>query len=272
MAFLAAGCNEGTSPDPVAPDGTTLIAAAPAVPCELGVSDAAALLLINDLIAEVDALETAGSLNSGQAWALRNHLENARRQLEAGNICPALAQLEAFREQVGEFVTDGVLTLDEADALLAGARDLIEGPPPFPNRVTIDPPSSAAGTYDATGATFGPAPTLSGLSGSVVLVNDGAGIEVTDGCEPFVGFPAGAIALVDRGLCAFTLKAANAQAAGAIAMIVAQYNAGDQFNGDPNTMGGSDPSITIPSVMISLAAGTTLKAGLPATGTVSRTP
>jgi len=135
-----------------------------------------------------------------------------------------------------------------------------------PNVVTIDPPSPAAGTYEATGANFGPEPTEAGIAGEVVLVNDGSE-NPTEGCNPLIGFPAGAVALVDRGSCAFVLKALNAQAAGAMAMIVANNVAGPPF-----TMGGTDPSITIPSVMISRADGSTIKAGLPATGTVARRP
>ena len=45
----------------------------------------------------------------------------------------------------------------------------------LPNLVTIAPPSAAAGTYEAAGAQFGPAPTLAGLTGAVVLANDGVG-------------------------------------------------------------------------------------------------
>jgi hypothetical protein len=159
---------------------------------------------------------------------------------------------------------------DTGFAYAVGTTGGIPGEPA--NFVTIDPPSSAAGTYDAAGASFGPALDETGLSGDVVLVDDGvigSGTPpgtVNDGCEPFT-VPAGAIALVDRGFCAFVVKAANAQAAGAVAMIVANNVAGDPF-----TMGGSDPSITIPSVMISLDDGNTIKAGLPATGSVSKNP
>ena len=136
-----------------------------------------------------------------------------------------------------------------------------------PNLVTIDAPSSAAGTYEAAGASFGPEPTTSGISGEVVLVDDGvSGGTPSDGCEPF-SVANGAIALVDRGFCGFVVKAANAQAAGASALIVANNVPDAPFN-----MGGTDPSITIPSVMISLDDGTTIKAGLPATGTVAAKP
>ena len=134
------------------------------------------------------------------------------------------------------------------------------------NLVTIDPPSAAAGTYQATGAEFGASPHETGVAGDVVLVNDGSA-NPAEGCNPLVGFPVGAIALVDRGTCGFVVKAANAQAAGATAMIVANNVAGA-----PITMGGTDPAVVIPSVMVSQDDGTTIKAGLPATGTVSSNP
>jgi hypothetical protein len=136
----------------------------------------------------------------------------------------------------------------------------------FPNLVTIDAPSPAAGSYSATGAAFGPAPSVAGIAGSVVVVNDGT-VLPAEGCSPLIGFPAGAIALVDRGTCGFTQKVSNAQAAGATAVVVA-----NNVVGDPITMGGTDPTIVIPAVMVSLADGATIKAGLPATGTVSADP
>jgi hypothetical protein len=137
--------------------------------------------------------------------------------------------------------------------------------PSQPNQVVVDPPSAAAGRYFAAGATFGPLPTEAGLAGTIVLVNDGSA-SPTQGCGPLVGFPAGAIALVDRGTCAFVDKVGNAQDAGASAVIVANNVAGDPFE-----MGGDDESIVIPSVMVSLDDGATIKGGLPASGTVSAT-
>ncbi|KAB7745972.1 choice-of-anchor B family protein [Nostocoides sp. F2B08] len=132
----------------------------------------------------------------------------------------------------------------------------------LPNTVTVDAPSAAAGTYGATSAVFGPPPPVQGLSGTFALVDDGSATPSL-GCAPFVDFPAGAIAIVDRGTCGFTVKVANAQAAGAAAVVVANTA------GAPITMGGADPSITIPSVMVSQADGAVIKAGLPATGTVA---
>lgn len=55
----------------------------------------------------------------------------------------------------------------------------------------------------------------------------GAGNTSTSGCEPedFAGFPAGAIALMQRGTCPFGQKATNAAAAGAAGAII--FNQGD---------------------------------------------
>jgi PA domain len=136
----------------------------------------------------------------------------------------------------------------------------------LPAEVTIDAPSSAAGSYAAAGATFGAEPTAAGLAGAIVPVSDGSA-SPTLGCAPLVGFPAGAIALVDRGGCTFVQKATNAQTAGASAVIVVNNVAGD-----PGTLTGDGPGITIPVVMVSQADGNTIKAGVPATGRVSFDP
>ena len=136
----------------------------------------------------------------------------------------------------------------------------------LPNLVTINAPSSAAGTYQASGAAFGPAPTAAGFSGPLAVANDGAGVSPTDGCEPF-SVPAGAIAVVDRGNCDFNLKVFNAQNGGAGSVIVV-----NNAPGTPGTMGGTNPAVTIPAVMVSQADGATIKSGLPASGRVSTNP
>ncbi len=68
----------------------------------------------------------------------------------------------------------------------------------------------------------------------------------TSGCEAsdFAGFPAGGIALIQRGTCDFAVKAANAQAAGAAAAII--FNEGQPGPTEllAGTLGG--PVVTIP--------------------------
>ena len=75
------------------------------------------------------------------------------------------------------------------------------------------------------------------------------------GCEAsdFSGFTSGNIALIQRGTCTFALKAQNAEAAGAVGVII--FNEGqpgrqDLFGG---TLGG--PVVTIPVVSASFARG-----------------
>ncbi len=82
----------------------------------------------------------------------------------------------------------------------------------------------------------------------------------TSGCEAadFAGFLAGSIALVQRGTCAFALKAQNAQAAGATAVII--FNQGNTPDREPLIVGtlGVDSGVTIPVVGASFADGTAL--------------
>lgn len=81
----------------------------------------------------------------------------------------------------------------------------------------------------------------------------------TSGCEAadFAGFPAGNIALIQRGSCTFALKADNAEAAGASAVIV--FNQGNVVPGDDrlSLFGGTlDPPVRkIPVLSTSYAQG-----------------
>jgi hypothetical protein len=140
---------------------------------------------------------------------------------------------------------------------------------PFAPVVQVNSPASIAGTYPAGGAQFGPALTSTGLTGNVVLVDDGVGggtppaLSNTDGCDTGTPWPgiSGNIALVDRGTCGFAVKVKNAQDQGAIGVIVANHSVGG--NGIL-TMAGVDPTITIPSAFIGFANANTIKGELAA--------
>ena len=127
--------------------------------------------------------------------------------------------------------------------------------------LTVTSPAGLAGDYLAGKSTFGALLTPGGVSSEVEVAIDGTGAPA-DACEPLVGFTPGNIALVDRGTCFFVVKAANAQAAGAVGVLVADNVAGCP----PPEIGGTDPSITIPVVRISLEDGLLLKGQLPAPG------
>ena len=106
-------------------------------------------------------------------------------------------------------------------------------------------------------ASFGSPIPPTGLTGDVVLADDGAAPN-TDACTPLVPVTPGSIVLLDRGTCVFTVKVKNAQDAGAAGVIVADNAAGTP----PAGLGGADPTITIPSGRVTLADGNTLKANL----------
>ena len=84
----------------------------------------------------------------------------------------------------------------------------------------------------------------------------------TSGCEPedFDGFPEGNVAVIQRGTCTFAVKATNAEAAGASAVVI--FNEGQPGRTDVvlGTLGG--PVVTIPVVGASFATGEELN-GVP---------
>lgn len=123
-------------------------------------------------------------------------------------------------------------------------------------QLVINAPVGVAGTYPIQTAAFGPAIPNAGLTGDIVLADDGTGPDVNDACESINTNLTGVIALVNRGSCNFTTKVLNAQNAGAIAVLVA--------NNDPSglpPMGGADNTVTIPSAGISQALGQALAGG-----------
>ena len=110
--------------------------------------------------------------------------------------------------------------------------------------------------YQINTAQFGPKITVAGINGTV------AATAPLDGCAAITNPSAiaGRIALIDRGTCNFTVKVKNAQLAGATAVIIADNNA----TGIP-PMGGSDPTVTIPSIGVSQADGAAIRAAIPTT-------
>ena len=125
-----------------------------------------------------------------------------------------------------------------------------------PNLPTVNilAPAEIAGAKGAGSAAFGA--QAFAVSGTVVGVNDGVG-SALDGCtSPFTNAAAvaGNIAFIDRGTCTFAAKVKNAQDAGAIGVIIGNNVAGT------SNMSGTDPLITIPSLMVSQADGTAIKA------------
>jgi hypothetical protein len=164
-------------------------------------------------------------------------------------------QRRASAVNTNRVVWDGPQTTSVAPTFLDNATTL-----------TINMPSGIEGSYAVQEAEFGPPIDLTGISGDLVLVDDGTDAS-TLGCESLVNGSAvaGKIAVVDRGECFFTVKVKNAQNAGAVAVIVVN----NLPSGLP-PMGGDDPTITIPSAGISQADGDPIKAALERSGIVIR--
>ena len=123
-------------------------------------------------------------------------------------------------------------------------------------------PAPVAGNYAFGSVNFGPLISTTNFNGSVVLGTDSVGT-AGDGCEPITSSVAGKIALIDRGSCAIAVKTKNAQNAGAIGVIIANNAA----QNPPPNFSGVDATITIPTVVVTQAAGTSFKANLPMTVT-----
>jgi len=93
------------------------------------------------------------------------------------------------------------------------------------------------------------------VTGDVITVDDGTS-SPTFGCNPIVNDLTGKIALIDRGSCIFKLKVSNAEAAGAIGVIIVSFDntVANMGDGDPNL-----PNPTIPVIMVTKTIGDAIK-------------
>jgi hypothetical protein len=164
-----------------------------------------------------------------------------------------VAERAASGVNYGNVIFDGASAVRGA-GLILGPRTTL--------RVTA--PAGIAGDYEYGTASFGAAVSPSNFNGTVVIGLDAAnasGPTTTDGCTAFTNAAAvaGHIALMDRGTCGFAVKAKNAQLAGASGVIIAN----NAVTNPPPGMGGTDPTVTVPSIMITQADGVKFKANLP---------
>lgn len=127
----------------------------------------------------------------------------------------------------------------------------------------VNSPAGIAGFYtNGIANTYGGTPPVGGLTGNVVQAldpSDAAGTLTTDGCSALTNAAsvAGNIAFIDRGgTCAFSQKARNAQDAGAIGVIMA--NNASAFG----NLGGVDPTVTIPMIIVTQTDGNTFRTNL----------
>jgi uncharacterized protein (TIGR03437 family) len=119
----------------------------------------------------------------------------------------------------------------------------------------VNSPANIAGLYEAGTAAFGPALTAAGVMGNL------AATAPANACTALTNPQAiaGKIALLDRGGCDFVVKVRNAQAAGAIGVVVINNVAGAAIG-----MSGTATDIMIPSVMVRMEQGEALRNNLAA--------
>jgi subtilisin family serine protease len=121
-----------------------------------------------------------------------------------------------------------------------------------------------AGTHEAVEGTSPVRLADGSVKADLMQPADAANVE---GCTTIKVDMTGKIALISRGVCAFADKSANAEAAGAVGMVV--YNDGTADDRiAPLVMGGLDLATT-PSVMVSYFTGAELSASLGGGGTVA---
>lgn len=119
---------------------------------------------------------------------------------------------------------------------------------------------AAAGAYGAGEATFGATLSAAPVTAQLMPVLEANGTRSL-GCNAFTANQAtavnGRVAIIDRGTCGFVVKAKNAQNAGAIGVIIHNNVAGAAPG-----LGGSDPTVVIRTVSVSLNDGNTIRASL----------
>lgn len=138
--------------------------------------------------------------------------------------------------------------------------------------IEVAAPPAVAGRYAVREASFTPALIdQDPVEGELVLVDDeddtlpdGTPGTTFDACEPIRNGSelSGNIAYVQRGGCTFQTKIANAEDAGAAAVVV--FN----ISGDPIVMTGTPGSVDIPALMIGQADGNLILAEIDADRTV----
>jgi len=161
------------------------------------------------------------------------------------------AQRSASALKSGHLVWTGANVTAQVPNVLAAGTPLLQ----------VSTPATVAGNYQVGTASFG-APLTGALTRQLMPLTGAANSNQILGCEVFnavnTAAVANKIALIDRGVCTFVVKVKNAQNAGAVGVVIADNVAGSP----PSGLGGTDPTITIPSVRITLADGNTLKSAL----------
>ena len=231
-----------------------------------------------------------------------------REAVTAGAIMDHLAELQEIADANGDTRASGTpgygLSVDYIEDLLVAAgyevtrqdftfNSFRELSTPEFERVSPDPEVYVAGEDFFTAEYSGSGDVTAPLQAVDVVLPPGAEASTSSsGCEPedFAGFVAGNIALVQRGTCDFSVKAANAFDAGAVGVIIFNEGQegrtetlnptlGDQFS-DPIPVVGTSFEIgnelatllDAGEVVIHLLTDTLIELDVPTTNLIAETP
>lgn len=141
----------------------------------------------------------------------------------------------------------------------AGAISVAQGSVPSEKLYLIN-----AGSVTAAGVLQPWSPAITTDIAGPLQYGDGAGANL-NGCAAFpAGSLAGKVLLVDRGVCAISIKGANGSAAGAVAVLVAN----NSFSNTPPTFSYGGGAVTAPTLSITQNDGNSLKTVLGQTATI----
>jgi minor extracellular serine protease Vpr len=192
--------------------------------------------------AYMDGMDIVNMSLGGGAHGIQDLLTIAVDNLDEAGMISAVA---AGNSGPGHYTVESPGSA--ARALSAGASTV--------GHFVATPITAGSGTYAAASGDF--ATVAADLTAPLTVVTGGGTNGLDTACSPLSVDLSGTIALVTRGTCSFSTKIRNAQAAGAVAVLV-----GNSVAGDPIAMGGDGTANqpTIPAYMVSRDDAGALKA------------
>jgi hypothetical protein len=223
-----------------------------------------------------------GNYNIFPADVLNARSEDILNALEAAyadGFDVANLSLGGGSHGIQDLVTVGIDNLDAANMVVAVAAGnsgpglfTVESPGNGKSSLTagaasvghfVANPISANGSYPGILGDFGP--IAADLTDPFVVLTGTGTNGLSTACDAIATDLTGKIALLTRGACSFSTKVRNAQAAGAVAVVI-----GNTTVGDPLLMGqdGTADQPTIPAFAVSIEDALSLKNGGAASATI----
>jgi subtilisin family serine protease len=200
-----------------------------------------------DLSDAVDVINMSLGSNYGQ---VEDDLSQASADaVKLGVVVVAAAGNAANRPYI-------VSSPSTAPGVISVAQTAVPSDKAYP--LTVNSPPAIAGIYPNT-ATVDWAPIGAGFSGTVAAVGRGCPAAGATPEDPYLADPAGKVALIDRGVCAISLKVDRAARAGAIGVLLGLVAPGDAVS---FSFGGG--TMFVPTLVIQQSLSNAIKANPPA--------